>query len=178
MTPPAALDQPLYGASFGAAVSRFWRKYAQFSGRASRTEYWWMQLFWALTVVPLLIALVLDVVIFVANSEGPGPVFGIAAVLYLLLLFAAIVPTIALFVRRMHDADLSGWLALIHLVPYLGALVGIVLAILPSNPRGARFDRGPSVPWTDPYRAAPPGTVPPPYSAGPPPPTGDPVSRD
>src|SRR6185312_8282818 len=39
------LDQPLYGASFGQAIKRFFTKYATFSGRASRSEYWWVQLF-------------------------------------------------------------------------------------------------------------------------------------
>jgi hypothetical protein len=35
------LDKPLYGATFGQAISRFFKKYATFSGRASRSEYWW-----------------------------------------------------------------------------------------------------------------------------------------
>src|SRR5690606_29038768 len=39
------LDQPLHGASLPQAVSRFFRKYATFSGRASRSEYWWVYLF-------------------------------------------------------------------------------------------------------------------------------------
>lgn len=40
-TMQTALSAPLYGASFPQAVSRFFRKYATFSGRASRSEYWW-----------------------------------------------------------------------------------------------------------------------------------------
>jgi len=42
---PATLDLPFYGASFGASVRRFFRKYAVFTGRASRSEFWWAMLF-------------------------------------------------------------------------------------------------------------------------------------
>lgn len=43
-TDPRDLTLPLYGATFGQAVTRFFRSYARFSGRASRSEYWWVQL--------------------------------------------------------------------------------------------------------------------------------------
>ncbi|WP_298228535.1 DUF805 domain-containing protein [Gryllotalpicola sp.] len=38
---PATDDQPLYGATFGQAFTRFWQRYALFYGRASRSEFWW-----------------------------------------------------------------------------------------------------------------------------------------
>lgn len=50
-------------------------------------------------------------------------------------------PSPALVVRRLHDVNMSGWLALIALVPFLGALALFVFMILPSNPAGLRFDR-------------------------------------
>ena len=59
-----------------------------------------------------------------------------------MLAFLAIaVPSIAVTVRRLHDAGFSGWLYLVNLVPYVGGLVILVLTILPSKPEGARFDR-------------------------------------
>ena len=45
------LDQPLYGASLPQAVGRFFRKFATFSGRASRSEYWWVYLFIFIVVI-------------------------------------------------------------------------------------------------------------------------------
>lgn len=138
MTTPVPIDQPHYGISFGGAIARFYRKYATFSGRASRSEYWWVQLMWLLSWVPLIVAFVID------RSQGhtsePGPVFGIVAVLWVLWAVGSIVPQIALFVRRMHDANLSGLLVLLHLIPTIGAIVGIILAALPTNPVGARYD--------------------------------------
>lgn len=138
MTTSVPLDQPRYGISFGGAIGRFYRKYATFSGRASRSEYWWVQLMWLLSQVPLIAAFIID------RNQGhtsePGPLFGVVAVLWVLWALGSIVPQIALFVRRMHDANLSGWLVLVHLFPSLGAIAGIILAVLPSNPAGARYD--------------------------------------
>jgi uncharacterized membrane protein YhaH (DUF805 family) len=62
--------------------------YAQFSGRASRSEYWWFYLF---TVLATDAAVLLG-----------GPVGGLASLLFFL-------PSLALFVRRLHDVGRSGW---------------------------------------------------------------------
>ena len=60
--------------------------------------------------------------------------------LVIALLLASIVPAIAVSARRLHDANLSGWLYLISLIP-CGSIVLIVLWCLPSKPEGARYDR-------------------------------------
>ncbi|MGX5681504.1 DUF805 domain-containing protein [Schumannella luteola] len=141
-----ALSQPLYGASFGQAVKRFFSKYAVFSGRASRSEFWWVWLF--LLLLSLVLAGIAGTVIGLtgtptASGDGvqitaPGIV---ALVVVGLILLAFIIPEIALTVRRLHDANFSGWLYLLHLIPYLGALIVFILTLLPTNPQGARFDR-------------------------------------
>ena len=58
----APSDRPLYGAGFGQAVRRFWSKYATFSGRASRSEFWWWQL------ANLLVAVVLAVIVIAVHG--------------------------------------------------------------------------------------------------------------
>lgn len=114
---------PLYGAGPLAAVGRLRTKYARFDGRANRGEFWW----WALLTGAVTLAAVL---------------LGGVALLVLALWWAAtIVPSAALAVRRLHDVDLRGWYALLVLIPTAGLLVVLVLAALPSSPRGARFDR-------------------------------------
>ena len=77
------------------------KKYAVFSGRARRKEYWTFILF------NLLVAFVLG---FVEGLAG-GP--GILASLYSL---AVLIPSIAVGVRRMHDTDHSGWWLLLPIV--------------------------------------------------------------
>lgn len=163
------LDQPLYGATLPQAVSRFFRKYATFTGRASRSEYWWTYLVLSLAfgVLGILVG------IFGTLTRSPGddarqPGFGAVpfAIVAILAFLAVIVPIIALHVRRLHDANFSGLIYLLTLIPYLGAFILFIFALLPSNPLGARFDAG-AAPVG--YPPAPGYTTAPPVQAGPPP---------
>ncbi|GAA3318996.1 DUF805 domain-containing protein [Arthrobacter ramosus] len=131
---------PYYGAPIGEAARRFFKKYATFTGRASRSEYWW----WAL--ISGVVAIVLNIIVSAgatvsdsgAMVPGPGAVIG-----YILLGIwglATIIPSLALVVRRLHDVNFSGWMILIGLVPFLGGLALLIFMILPSKPEGQRFD--------------------------------------
>lgn len=133
---------PHYGASFPVAAKRFFTKYATFSGRASRSEYWW----WTLAAVA--VSIVLNIIIGLGtttSSLSSTPDFGPAAIFGYVLLgiwgLATLVPSLALSVRRLHDGNFSGWLLLLLLIPFLGAIAVLVFMILPSNPAGQRFDR-------------------------------------
>jgi uncharacterized membrane protein YhaH (DUF805 family) len=146
---------PHYGISFSGAVARGFKKYATFTGRASRSEYWWWTLFTFLTY--LVLGLVTYVVGTVTSRDG-GRTPGLVAV-PLIILFAAfflgiLVPTLALTVRRLHDAGYSGLFALLLLIPYLGSLIILIFALLPSSPAGARYDPRPAN--TDPQASYPP----------------------
>lgn len=150
-------EQPLYGATMMQAVKRFFTKYAVFSGRASRSEFWWVYL--AMTVVSAAVMVLMLIAIgAVAAStdfaalEDPAAmetagigVFGIAAVFYALLAafgLAVLIPTIAVTVRRLHDAGFSGLWYLLNFVPG-GSIAVLVFTILPSVAEGARFDDPP-----------------------------------
>lgn len=137
---------PYYGAPFPAAVKRFFKKYATFSGRASRSEYWW----W--TLVSVAVGIILNIIIGVGSAAttpasaltsqaAPGPGATVGYILLAVWWLATIVPSLALVVRRLHDGNFSGWLVLIVLVPFLGALALLVFMILGSNPAGQRFDQ-------------------------------------
>lgn len=137
-----SLEMPLYGASFRVAIQRFFKKYATFSGRASRSEYWWVALFSSVvSIVAQTLATVggLSTADPATGAPGMGAMAGTAiAVLFGL---ATLIPSIAISIRRLHDANFSGWMYLLILAPILGALVIIVLMLLPTNPAGARFDK-------------------------------------
>jgi uncharacterized membrane protein YhaH (DUF805 family) len=134
MRTPVPLWAPAYGASLPVALVRFWRKYARFDGRAGRSEFWW----WVLVDAVVFAAIFLGIR-FTAAQPGPGVLPG--AVVLAVWILATAVPTVALLARRFHDLNLSGWLLLILLVPTIGQLVVAVLAVLPPNSAGARFDR-------------------------------------
>ncbi|WP_395244831.1 DUF805 domain-containing protein [Agromyces sp. MMS24-K17] len=141
---PAAevpLSAPLYGASFGQAIQRFFKKYATFSGRASRSEYWW----WALA--NYLIITVLYILIAVGGAYDPntglivaGPLAIIAYVVLGIYGLAVIVPNLAITWRRLHDTNRSGGFFFLALIPFVGWIILLVLTLLPTNPAGSRFD--------------------------------------
>ncbi|MFJ1748335.1 DUF805 domain-containing protein [Streptomyces sp. NPDC088116] len=87
------------------------KKYAVFSGRARRKEYWMFVLF------NFIIAMVLAVVDALAGAGG------IISGLYTL---AVLIPSIAVGVRRLHDTGRSGWWMLIALVPLVGSIILLV----------------------------------------------------
>ncbi|MGW7452197.1 DUF805 domain-containing protein [Streptomyces sp. NPDC054787] len=88
------------------------KKYADFSGRARRQEYW---MFFLFNLAALIIVAILD------NVIGTYPV------LYLIYAVAVFLPGLAVGVRRLHDTGKSGWWMLISFVPLIGGIWLIVL---------------------------------------------------
>jgi uncharacterized membrane protein YhaH (DUF805 family) len=144
-TAPPPLELPYYGISFGGAVARGFRKYATFTGRASRSEYWWWTLFTFLTY--LVLGLLTYAVGTVTSRDGgrtPGLVALPLIILFAVFFLGILVPTLALTVRRLHDAGYSGLFVLLLLIPYLGSLIIFIFALLPSSPAGASYDSRPA----------------------------------
>ena len=90
-----------------------------FSGRASRSEYWW----WVGAVI--LAEIIAGVIAMIMPEVG--------MVLYVIIIIGAIIPGLAVAVRRLHDTGRSGWWLLLGLVPLLG-IVLIVFMVLDSEP--------------------------------------------
>ena len=141
------LELPHYGISFGGAIARGFKKYATFAGRASRSEYWWWTLF---TFLTYLVLGLLAFAVGTATSRDGGRTPGLLAipliVVFAVFFLGIIVPTLALTVRRLHDAGYSGLFALLLLIPYLGSLIMMIFALLPSSPAGAIYDRREELP--------------------------------
>jgi uncharacterized membrane protein YhaH (DUF805 family) len=157
------LEMPQYGISFGGAIARGFKKYTLFTGRASRSEFWWWYLFTNLVVLVLGFG-----GIILTSRDGRGTLGLLSVILFTVFALGIIVPTLALTVRRLHDAGYSGLFALLLLVPYLGSLIVMIFALLPSSPAGAKYDPIAAAP--DPYSPYPPkpSATPDPYSPYPP----------
>ena len=152
---PVPLDQPLYNASFGQAVKRFFTKYATFRGRASLSEYWWAALFNALVAIVASILLAISIAATAGQQMQqqtdpetwrPAPLTVVLIVLLSAYALAVLIPSIAVAVRRLHDANYSGWFYLLSLVPGVGGLIILIFMVLPTQPQGARFDARPRPP--------------------------------
>ena len=122
-TQPTACYNPI------TAYVSFWKRYVLFSGRACRSEYWYVFL------VNTIISLVLQAL---GDSDG-----GILGTLYGL---ATIIPSLALGARRLHDIGKSAWFLLMMFVPLVGAIVLLVMFCLPSEDGANHYGEGPLPP--------------------------------
>jgi uncharacterized membrane protein YhaH (DUF805 family) len=94
------------------------KRYAEFTGRSRRKEYWMFFLFC------LIVSVVANIIDGVLGMSGMvGGVYGPVTTLFAL---AVLVPSIAVGIRRLHDTNRSGWWILIALVPLIGAIVLLV----------------------------------------------------
>lgn len=110
------------------------KKYAVFSGRAQRSEYWYFFLFYGLISIALGIA---DGLAGSYNKHaGMGMLSGIFSIGMLL-------PSLGVAVRRLHDVDRSGWWLLIALIPIVGVLVLLVFSVRDSQLGSNRFGLNP-----------------------------------
>ena len=91
------------------------KKYAEFSGRASRSELWWFALF---CFIGGIVTAIIDMMVLGYSTESYGPINLVFSVITAL-------PTIAVACRRLHDINKTGWWQLIYLT-----IIGIILLII------------------------------------------------
>lgn len=135
MAPPPYTEQKKV--SFGQAIKLFFTNYANFSGRATLQEYWFAVLF------NVLVSFVIGIIsgfrtslAFVsgANEESVAASTVIFSLIYMIYLLATLVPSLAIVVRRLHDAGKSGAYIFIQLIPVVGAILLIIQLCKPSVP--------------------------------------------
>ena len=106
--------------NFVESIQTCYKKFFDFSGRASKSEYWWFQLY--------------NAIIYVLTFVFQGDL----TLLFSILIIANIIPIWAAAVRRVHDSDKSGWMVLISVIPVIGLYV-IVLLIQDGSKGKNRF---------------------------------------
>ncbi len=101
------------------------KRYFDFSGRSRRMEYWMFFLFMMIVYGVLITLMVAG-----AGADSSGMFSGVAGLLLMLVAAALIIPSIAVQVRRFHDQDKSGWMALLNFVPFVGGLIVLIFMLL------------------------------------------------
>lgn len=111
--------------TFGQSISRCFSKYCTFTGRASRSEYWWWILFTA--IIGLLFGIPSGLQSIHESSPSGLPVISyiVSAVLFL--------PSLGVLFRRLHDTGKSGWWWLIGFIPVVGTIILIIFCCQPSQ---------------------------------------------
>ena len=110
------------------------RKYAVFSGRSRRSEYWFFVLFY------FLFCIALTIVDMVAGTMSETGEIGLFSSLFALAMF---IPSLAVGVRRLHDIGKSGWWLLIGIIPLVGWILLIVWACFDSQPGANAYGPNP-----------------------------------
>ena len=109
-------DENIIGLNLFKAMQICFKKFFNFKDRASRSEYWYFQLVFAIVSLPLFI--------YEDSSNDTHLIYtGISAIIVLILF----IPAISVSVRRLHDINKSGWFVIISVIPYIG---WIILAIM------------------------------------------------
>ena len=111
---------------FQSAIKLQIENITNFQGRASVSAYWW----YALAVI--IVNVVLEIFSVAIGSVA-------LTMLILLVMIVVGLSHLSLAVRRMHDTDKSGWMLLLGLIPFVGAIIVLVFAALPGTPGQNRF---------------------------------------
>lgn len=118
--------------NFGDAVRSGFNNYANFSGRALRSEYWWWVVFaWIAGVVANILDSALGWRVYETTmngiQQGSGPIAVIVGL-------ALLIPGLSVAVRRLHDTDRSGWWLLLVIIPIIGWIALIVFFATAGTP--------------------------------------------
>ena len=138
-----SMTSPEFGTSvrprlrFWEAVKTCFAKYATFTGRARRSEYWWFSLFELLIIGLPALAVALGMWIIGEDFEGYSSLWllaaGLLALFIVLACLAIIIPSISVQVRRLHDTGRSGWWYVWSLVLSIAEMFAEMFAYGASN---------------------------------------------
>ena len=121
------------------AYKNFFKNYAEFTGRSTRPDFWWVWLgnlilsipFWIIYFYTVFLSAVMDSVSDSA-SEATFMIFGLVAIIYAIFYLAILVPTLALSVRRLRDAGFHWAFIFLRFAP-MGGLALLILFAMPTK---------------------------------------------
>jgi len=128
-------DENIKGLNFFDAIKTCLRKYFVIKGRASRSEYWFLQLLF--TPLAMYVGFWSDPVS--AGTIDPPPLYILSTIIVIFLF----IPAITSQIRRFHDKDKSGWFIFINIIPFVGWLIALVMLLDKGTPGKNRFGEYP-----------------------------------
>lgn len=114
-----------------------WQNLTNFSGRATRKEYW---LFILISYGIINILGIVGALLTNTPYAALGQFILMSSISYALVAF---IPTVAVLVRRLHDFDAPAWLAFILIIPYFGQVLLFFSGFMPSKPGVNKFGPNP-----------------------------------
>ena len=123
--------------TFTGAIATCFRKYADFNGRARRSEYWKFMLF--TTIIEALSGVIFSTIIPLTVEIGDAEI----SLAYIAVYLIFILPKLAVSVRRLHDIGKSGWFYLISLIPVVGPIIFFIWCVKDSEARTNKYGKDP-----------------------------------
>lgn len=117
--------------------------YANFTGRARRSEFWYFSLFKLIIPIIILIPCVILTIIFSDNVYAPAFMVSFL-VFFIIFEILLIIPTLAVSARRLHDIGYSGWMQLISLIPG-GGIVLLIFFLMDTQPMTNQWGPNPKI---------------------------------
>ncbi len=115
-------------------------KYAQFEGRASRSEFWYFYLF------SMIFFIAIALIMFVFADLLGGSSMGTIGIIFIAILgLAFILPYVSVAVRRLHDGGYSGAYFFISFIPYIGGLIMLYFYVKDSDPGDNQYGHNPKL---------------------------------
>ena len=117
------------------SITSVLRNYANFNGRAQRSEFWWFSLVSIFSIFGLYALFAVAVAVGEGIYNDTWDTVGIVVLfLWLILALALVLPSLAVTCRRLHDTGKSGWFQLLNLVPFpFGAILVYILCAMPGT---------------------------------------------
>ncbi|MCH5185919.1 MAG: DUF805 domain-containing protein [Oscillospiraceae bacterium] len=129
-----------------SGYASIFKKYAQFSGRSRRSEFWFAVLAHSIITLPVAsIAYILtgvDMARYGETTAATGIIVLIVEILLLIYYSAVFIPFLAVMARRLHDTGKSGWWILLHLIP-VGQIILFIFFLLDSQPGSNKYGPNP-----------------------------------
>ena len=124
---------------FGQAISSGFGNLTNFSGRASRSEFWWWMLF--VWIVNVIVGTILNIAV---PNDGTNSMGFFASVAWWIVYIIFFLATLGVAVRRLHDTGRSGWWVLLQLICCIGTIILIVFWVQPSQPSDNQYGAPPA----------------------------------
>lgn len=134
------------GCSMGTAIRNYFKYYATFNGRSSRSEYWFVTLFMNLITIPLMILMAFAAAnstrmkydyytgsYYYTENDNAVIVCSVLGIFFCIWGLVNFLPSLGLCIRRLHDCGKSGWFFLLSFIPFLGFIV-FIFTLLETEP--------------------------------------------
>ncbi len=113
--------------SLGESLTSVFNKYATFTGRARRSEFWWFSgCYFVIQIIFNFASLGMVAGVMSGEMSYNDPSYSMFQTISVILGLGLLLPSLAVTVRRLHDIGKSGWNILWAAIPIIGAIIVLV----------------------------------------------------